>query len=256
MSLNFLSDNDVRILKDLVSWKNRQTENSAVNRSNSDSINDSTSEVYIARVPTIGIPALTSIGTTPSPGDIPGTSTCEIYRIYDVGSGDPIIERDSSSDQLVYNYSTSRISGDSEWISIIKTKNGRWVALTTSPSTLGPSLSSGICSCSCIDEGDIVVGGYETTSRLSVVLPELINQEVKGKVYLPAGEYILDYSSSLGYWLVDISSDLLAFYNNGSPYTIPTTGSGILASGSIKYRHSDGTGYQTLEINWTDNLIP
>lgn len=253
MTLHLLTDADVEILKELVAW--RKGQNVPQIRVSERDPEIPAPEVYLAKPPSTGIPALQRTASTPSSGDIPGVAECQIFRIYDLGTGTPVMEESSASDKRVFNYSTSEISGEHEWISIIRTKDGKWVAVSSNPSSIFATPVSGVCSCSCIDNGDITVDGYETTSRWSVVLPELFYEETYGTVYLPAGEYLLDWNSGAGYWVCDISADLIAYYTDGTPYSIPTTGTGSTVSGSIIFRHSD-SGYESLEIEWSDNIIP
>jgi hypothetical protein len=77
----------------------------------------------------------------------------------------------------------------------------------------------------------LTVGGKETTSRWSVALGEqsrLGDSLVDGQIVLPAGDYIVVWSTVLNKWVLDIGDFLTAKYNDGSDATADTTMDGEL----------------------------
>jgi len=89
-------------------------------------------EVYLARTPSDGIPASDVAGTGTSGDDIPGSATCDIYRLLEENNGtagDSCL-RKMFIDRKVWNISSSAFEGSS-WILVIRDKNGQWFALNT-----------------------------------------------------------------------------------------------------------------------------
>lgn len=116
------------------------------------------------------------------------------------------------------------------------------------------TLVSGVCGCYCIEEseGDIIVDGKKTSSRVVVSLGTLRStaaEEPNGSTVLPANEHLLDYDSGDGYWSKDISSEILGFDLDGDPATITVTGAYIrwepTASPDMK-----------LTVHWPNGLVP
>lgn len=93
-----------------------------------------TPEVYVARTPPGGIPALDAQGTGTSDDDSPGSATCDLYRIVqDFGAGTgtaddgPPSLRPTGRTKLVYNLSEAAVDGDA-WVLVVRDKFGNWVA--------------------------------------------------------------------------------------------------------------------------------
>lgn len=89
-------------------------------------------DIYVARTPVDGIPALSTEATTgTSLGEIeddqPGYATCDIYELSAVDGAATMTATGSS--ETVYNLSDTAVVGDS-WIVIGKDKFGAWVAMT------------------------------------------------------------------------------------------------------------------------------
>ncbi len=163
-----------------------------------------------------------------------------------------IEESDSSDpDGVVVNRSTDYEAGLNEIILVIPIEGteDEWAPVAASAS--GPTLVTGSCDCSCIEDGDIVVDTHTTTSQWAVSLAEIIVQETHGRVILPANEHLLTWNSGAGYWQKNIGSELLGEYNDDSPYTFPSTPSPAY----IRFDNND-SGYMTLKIVWPDDLIP
>ena len=142
-----LSEDDVRFLRKLRSWFDRYLvgaeSNEYVRRSNQ------ASDVYIAKVPTAGIPALSEAGTG---GDSPGSATCQIYKIDDTGS---LV--DAGFSLTVYNLSREPI--DSKYVPIYKTKFGKWVAHTEEEFGTGTGTGTGTALCEWLDIDNIPTTG-------------------------------------------------------------------------------------------------
>lgn len=98
-------------------------------------------EVYIAKTPAGGIPALSGAGTS---GDIPGHALCQIYRIIDNDSGGtaPAAVSLWTADELkktVYNLSSSTIAGN-KWTPVMRDKFGDWLAILGTPGAPGTAV--------------------------------------------------------------------------------------------------------------------
>lgn len=87
-------------------------------------------EVYIARTPYAGIPALALEPGTASgqENDQPGYADCTIYQILNEGSV-PSLEQTGAIPKRVYNLSESSLPGDT-WVVAVRDKFGSWFALT------------------------------------------------------------------------------------------------------------------------------
>lgn len=81
------------------------------------------------------------------------------------------------------------------------------------------------CGCACIDSGDIVVNGVETTSRwtASFTRDEFFEQ-ANGDIVVPAGAYVLQWNAGRSKWVRDITANLQARYNDGTSALLQTTG--------------------------------
>lgn len=79
-------------------------------------------EVYIARVPDAGIPALGEGNTGTASDDAPGSADCDIYKIND----DDDLERVATLEKTVYNLSTKKIM--ERWVPVFRDKFGKWLA--------------------------------------------------------------------------------------------------------------------------------
>lgn len=86
-------------------------------------------DCYIARTPTGGIPALddhlpgTAVDTDPT-DDEPGYAACDIYRIVLVD--DVYALQSMETEKLVFNLSQTAVDGDA-WVGIVKEKSGHWI---------------------------------------------------------------------------------------------------------------------------------
>lgn len=123
-----------------------------------------TTEVYIAKVHALGIPALTE---TPNHlSDIPGVRTCDIYRIL-LESGVPRL-RPLNSNQPVYNLSLQEVvEADVPWIKIVREKFGNWLADVGGVTGVGTGSDSeplcGLLVLDCPEDGDCPGTGSEVS---------------------------------------------------------------------------------------------
>lgn len=90
-------------------------------------------EVYVARVPAGGIPAIdegytgTGTGTGSTLPDSPGSAVCAVYRVVVDAAGTSALIRVFDLNKVVYNMSSHVVSGAS-WILVTRDKFGYWFA--------------------------------------------------------------------------------------------------------------------------------
>ena len=89
-------------------------------------------EVYVARTPTGGIPALsqgTDTGTdgTALDDDVPGSAECRIYRVLGTGSSARLVY--AGLTKWVYNLNGADLAGDT-WVKVSRDKFGTWLVDT------------------------------------------------------------------------------------------------------------------------------
>lgn len=125
-----LSDRDVRVLREMMREFAQRRQNQ---QSTSEQGTPSAApEVYVARVPADGIPALdegfTGTGTgTGTMDDSPGYAVCAVYRAVLDEVGTPTLIRVADLNKIVYNLSSSTIRGSS-WCLVARDKFGYWYA--------------------------------------------------------------------------------------------------------------------------------
>jgi hypothetical protein len=135
-----LSEQDYRLFREMVQAHQRSRSNgSQVGIGGQIQEDFQASDVYVARTPSGGIPALSAGGDTgtgtgsPLLDDVPGSAMCQIYTIQDL-NGSYNIPPIPGLYRRVFNVAATAISGDT-WIIIKKTKRGFWVAETDSSTT-------------------------------------------------------------------------------------------------------------------------
>lgn len=99
---------------------------------------------------------------------------------------------------------------------------------SSSTTTSGGGGGGGSCECACVDHGDLLITGIETTSKWSVSLSQQKFEQTYGNIILPAGTYVVEWVSSSSTWTLDIGDDLTAAFNDGSDATSVTTMDGTL----------------------------
>ncbi len=166
---------------------------------------------------------------------LPSTARCRLLTAQSDGT---LAESEIVVD-VANRSSVSYTEGDYVRISVIA---GKW-----SIQNGGGGGSSATCPCNCIDSGDIIVNGIETTSRWSVKMSVQTFKQANGRIVLPAGMYVLLYSSVSGTWTLDIGGSLTAIYTSGADATVDTTMDGTLTMGFDAY----GGPYLTLCVDGT-----
>lgn len=87
-------------------------------------------EVYAAKTPAGGIPALTvGAGTGANEDDEPGYADCEIYQVGGT-LADPVLQRVTQLSHRVYNLSDTAVDGDT-WVLVARDKFGSWLVTGT-----------------------------------------------------------------------------------------------------------------------------
>lgn len=123
-----LSDDDIRILREMVNAHRNRGVTETVSRSIRPVPDPQSPDVYIARAPEGGIPGIDENTTgTGSPGwmdDIPGSASCEIYKL-SPANGIQTLKR-LGWYKTVYNFGPA-ITG-SKLLIIVRDKFGTWVA--------------------------------------------------------------------------------------------------------------------------------
>lgn len=122
----YLSESDRQILNELIrDYRSRSSTTStrAVQRPEY----YANADIYLARTPDTGIPALTE-ATGASNYDTPGSATCYIYKVSTDGTtGESSIKPVDQTRRKVFNVSHEDIGGN-RWIVVVKDKFGSWFA--------------------------------------------------------------------------------------------------------------------------------
>ncbi len=111
-----LSGDDLTLLKEMVDWYRNQPQN-VRNRPAPDESEQTTPEVYVAKTPGGGIPAIS--------GDTPGTASCQLYRR---NKADGALDAFGSRSKTVNNITTTDIPG-SIYVPVSKDKFNDWYVL-------------------------------------------------------------------------------------------------------------------------------
>lgn len=117
--IQLLTDDDIALLQEIIR-EVRHGRKGAGRSTEQRTHTNQASDIYIAKVPASGIPAITLGGT-----DKPGSAQCYTYRI---NANDELVPIGSHQEK-VYNLSTQRI--DSYYALITKTKDGKWIVQET-----------------------------------------------------------------------------------------------------------------------------
>ncbi len=124
---NFLSDADVEVIRGLVRSEMDRRLNAEVQFRQKDLY--SAPEVYVARAPSGGIPALddgsTGTGTGALNDDVLGYAECRVYKIEGFGGTADFVPVDGLV-RTVYNPTTTAIDGNA-WVTIVRDKFGQWL---------------------------------------------------------------------------------------------------------------------------------
>lgn len=133
-TLYLLTDRQVSLLQELLDEHRGRIRNT-VGRPHVPREDYGAPDVYIARVPSGGIPALSPVAGT-SLADEPGSALCDIYRVLELspaytGTGSLAnrqwyLVKVPTNQRRVFNLTTSSVSGD-QWIIVERDKFGAWL---------------------------------------------------------------------------------------------------------------------------------
>ena len=132
-----LTKDDLERLKDSLAYVDSLRRNKSRSQ---DSYDSSSPEVYVARVPAGGIPALTTGATLDN--DMPSKTVCNIYQILpdEVNGTTPEMMVVDSTTVEVYNVFATAVSGNT-WVPVARDKFGTWV-VTGMPQATAASTAS------------------------------------------------------------------------------------------------------------------
>lgn len=145
-----LNEEDVAVLRRLIAESRSTPRGVRVHPASRETEDIVAPDVYIARVPPTGIPALdlgeetgTGTGSGDTGDDVPGYADCQFYQIINTYPGDtgpPSIEVLDMGEERVHNLSQSAIPGGT-WVLAIRDKTGAWIAQTTDTTPENDSVS-------------------------------------------------------------------------------------------------------------------
>jgi hypothetical protein len=136
-----ISDGDAAVLREIAQLYRQSRRNTPNLESDTELVSVST-DVYVARTGAAGIPRLKlgpgsakpETGTGSGYGDMPGSATCDIYRLSDVV---PQRLQRVFYNVSVYNLSRTAVAAVS-WVLVARDKFGTWYVLETPPTTCPP----------------------------------------------------------------------------------------------------------------------
>jgi len=134
-----LSERDRDDLAEMLAEWRGQSENSS-RRPHVPRQRRTSADVYLAKVPPSGIPALSQSGTTGTGtdnplDDVPGYAECEVFALDKFNPTAPSFGRVGQLTQWVYNLSPRAIeANETPWVTIHKDKFGEWFVAGTPPS--------------------------------------------------------------------------------------------------------------------------
>ena len=138
----YLTGEDVATLRKMISQFKGTIRRERLSPEYDEDTSHQAPEVYIAKVPAEGIPAVSklsvgtaAVGESPEEGDLPGYATCDIFQIVE----DRLTATGRSV--LVYNLSKSVI--EESWACVERDKFGKWVVLPSASSSSGSSSGGG-----------------------------------------------------------------------------------------------------------------
>lgn len=123
----YIEEDDAKIVNEVISdyrRRNRATASPLEAEREAEMDDMFTPEVYVAKIPEAGIPALTEDGGSP----VPGTATCDIYKVISSMVGTTLVG--AEFDKPVYNVSAQSIETTSEngdYKIVWRDKYGHWV---------------------------------------------------------------------------------------------------------------------------------
>ena len=148
---------------------------------------------------------------------------------------------------VVDEWTAGSDDGNGGQFDAVDEKNAANVITVVSKATGTSVTAASVCGCHCLDEGDIIVNGVETTSKWSVRMVAEVFKQTYGKIMFPSGDYVLTYDDTAGVWLLDIGDVLTAVYLSGEDATADMELDGTLTMGFDSY----GAPYISLCVEGT-----
>jgi len=208
-----LTPEDHQQLKQLIAWY--RSSSPILNTRNRPAIererDSQAPQLFIARTPSGGIPALDANVSGTASDDEPGSAECEIYQVLRYNNP-TTISATAANNKIVYNLSTTAIPGDS-WVIVARDGFGTWIALVSGGGTafvgrgkISARLGDGIYSVQPIKRVTVGTGtGIEDTAWTNdgaIVTPcYRLPTEDDSPPPIPIGEGVLYGSDSVGYWV-------------------------------------------------------
>lgn len=151
-----LSERDAKLIQQfLYTYSRQQRYVNAFGRPGDDKLDHEemhTTEVYIARSGSGGIPALQSMGST-GIGDIPGSALCTVFK---TSQSADLTQDVTGYQHTVYNLAETAVPPNT-WLIIVRDKYGKWYALQTLTNddasveqTVGPGWTAGLSNEDCL----------------------------------------------------------------------------------------------------------
>lgn len=113
-------------------------------------------EIYVAKIPSGGIPAAEHVGTAGGPPTSLSGAECQVYYL---STDDGILNPIDGNTRWVYNLSTNDITGTG-WVLIVREKGGDWVAVNVVRSAYGDEAGAGQCQFAKLNTDDCVKISY------------------------------------------------------------------------------------------------
>lgn len=122
-----LTPKDLAVLRRLLDWAKKVRPNPSLRTGPIDEGHQGP-EVYVAKTPAAGIPALAVDTGTGTSGVGIGSAECPIYRV-DLEYGSYKLIAVAGLEYPVYNPTMASVDGDS-WLLVVRDKFGNWMAVT------------------------------------------------------------------------------------------------------------------------------
>lgn len=125
---------------------------------------------------------------------------------------------------IVTNRSTSYSASENDVIQVDRL-GSEWAPKHASGGSNSPGDE---CGCQCLENGNLVVNGVETTRLMCVNFSDLYFDQDFGTITLPSGSYCLAWNKQTQVWELDIGDQLTATFSDGSDATSTTVMDGTI----------------------------
>ena len=125
---------------------------------------------------------------------------------------------------VITNRSTSYSASENDVIQVDRL-GSEWAPKHASG---GSNNSGNECGCQCLENGNLIVNGIETTRLMCINFSALAFEQNFGSIVLPAGRYCLNWNAGSQTWVLDIGDSLTAMYTDGSDATSATVMDGTI----------------------------